>query len=76
MTFKALHSQVPSYMCDLLHLPTRTLRSASTTSLVPNRSKTVRYGKRIFDTSTAVFMEQLAKYYQVRTLFNIMHYSI
>ena len=27
MTFKALHSQVPSYMCDLLHwTPARTLR--------------------------------------------------
>ena len=47
ITFKALHSQVPSYMCDLLHwyTPARTLRSASTTSLVPNRNKTVRYGK-------------------------------
>ena len=30
MTFKVLHSQVPSYMCDLLHwyTPARTLRSA------------------------------------------------
>ena len=56
MTFKALHSQVPSYMCDLLHwyTPARTLLSASTTLLVLNRSKTVRYGKRLFDTSTAV----------------------
>ena len=48
MIFKALHSQMPPYMCNLLywHTPTRTLRSASTTSLVPNQSKTVRYGKR------------------------------
>ena len=40
MTFKALHSQVLSHMCDLLHryTPARTLWSASTTSLVPNRS--------------------------------------
>ena len=62
MTFKALYSQVPTYMCDLLHwyTPARTLWSASTTSLVPNRSKTVRHGKRLFD-----LMEQLAKYYQV-----------
>ena len=56
MTFKALHSQVPSYICDLLHwyTPARTLRS-----LVPNRSKTVRYGKRLFDTSTAVLWNNL-----------------
>ena len=61
MTFKALHSQGPSYMYDLLHwyAPARTLRSASTTSLVPNRSKTVRYGKRLFDTSTTVLWNKL-----------------
>ena len=27
------------------------LRSASTTSLVPNRNRTVRYGRRLLDTS-------------------------
>ena len=40
LTFKALHSQTPQYICELLnwYTPSRPLRSASTTSLVPNRN--------------------------------------
>ena len=72
MTLKALHSQVPSYMCDLLHryTPAKTLRSASTTSLVPNRTKTVRYGKRLFDTSTAVLWNNLLNNIKCATRIN------
>ena len=75
MTFKALHSQVPSYMCDLLHWYTlaRTLRSASTTSLEPNRSKTVRYGKRLFDTSKAVLWNNLPN--NIKCATSIIHYK-
>ena len=75
MIFEALHSQVPSYMCDLLHwyTPARTLRSASTTSLVPNRNKTVRYGKRLFDTSTAVLWNNLPNTIKCAT--SIIHYK-
>ena len=53
--FKALHSEAPSYLCDLLNWyhPNRPLRSANTTSLVPNRNKTVKFGKRLMDTAAA-----------------------
>ena len=37
----------------------RILRSASTTSLVPNRHKTIRYGKRLIDTSSAALWNGL-----------------
>ena len=75
MKFKALHSQVPSYMCGLLYwyTPAMTLRSASTTSLVPNRSKTVRYGKKLFDTSTAVLWNNLSNTIKCAT--GINHYK-
>lgn len=55
LTFKALHNVAPQYICELLnwYKPTRNLRSINTTSLVPNRNKTVRYGKRLIDTSAA-----------------------
>ena len=46
LTFKALHSQTPQYICKLLnwYTPSRPLHSASsTTSLVPNRNRTVIY---------------------------------
>ena len=53
--FKALHSEAPPYLCDLLnwHHPNRHLRSANTPSLVPNRNKTVKFGKRLMDTAAA-----------------------
>ena len=43
-------------ICDLFHwyTPTRALRSASNISLVARRSKTVRYGKRLIDTSAVI----------------------
>ena len=47
MTFKALHLDAPQYIIDLSHWYSlvRPLRSSSTTSLVPNRNRTIRYGK-------------------------------
>ena len=42
--------------------PARTLRSASTTTLVPNRNRTIRYGRRILDTSSAVLLNPLPDY--------------
>ena len=47
--FKALHSEAPSYLCDLLNWyhPNRHLRLANTSSLVLNRNKTVKFGKTI-----------------------------
>ena len=61
LTFKALHQQTPKYICDLFHwyTPTRALRSASNISLVASRSKTVRYGKRLIDTSSATLWNSL-----------------
>ena len=55
LTFKVLHNNSPEYICELLqwYTPSRALRSASTTSLVPNRSRTIRYGKRLIGTSAA-----------------------
>ena len=61
MTFKALHLDVPQYIINLFHWysPARPLPSSSTTSLVPNRNMTIRYGKRLIDTSTAVLWNSL-----------------
>ena len=61
-----------------LHLASRapvhnTWRSASTTSLVPNRNRTVRYGKRLFDTSTAVLWNNLPN--NIKCATSIIHYK-
>ena len=55
LTFKVLHNNSPQYICELLqwYTPSRAHRSASTTSLVPNRSRTIRYSKRLIGTSAA-----------------------
>ena len=55
LTFKVLHNNSPQYICELLqwYTPSRALRSASITSLVPNRSRTIRYGPRLIGTSAA-----------------------
>ena len=61
MTFKVLHQEAPQYIIDLFHWysPARTLRSASSTSLVPQRGKTIRFGKRLIDTLTAALWNGL-----------------
>ena len=45
MSFKVLHNTAPTYLCDILkwYRPARLLRSASTTSLVPCRHRTIRF---------------------------------
>ena len=61
LTFKVLQGQAPTYICEIFqwYTPARPLRSSSTTSLVPYRNKTVRYGKRLVDTSTAALWNSL-----------------
>ncbi len=61
MTYKALHRDAPSYICDSLqwYTPARPLRSGSTTSLVPKRHRTIKIGKRLLDTSTATLWNTL-----------------
>ena len=39
--------------------PTRPLRSAAYPSLVPNKNKTVKFGRRLCDTATAVLWNNL-----------------
>ena len=55
-TYKSLKNEAPSYISDLLnwYQPNRPLRSANTTSIIPNRYKSVRYGKRLMDTGAAM----------------------
>ena len=64
MTYRALHHNAPTYICDMLnwYQPAGTLRSASTTSLVPNRNRTIRYGIRLLDTSSAELWNPLPDY--------------
>lgn len=62
-TFKALHNLAPAYICELFnwYQPARNLRSTNTTSLVPNRNKTVRYGRRLVDTSASQLWNALPR---------------
>ena len=55
-TYKSLKNEAPSYISDLLqwYQPNRPLRSANTTSIIPKRYKSVRYGKRLMDTGAAM----------------------
>ena len=57
LVFKSLHCEAPSYVhvCVLLNWyhPNRHLRSANTTSLVPNCNETITFGKRLMDTASA-----------------------
>jgi len=50
LTFKALHNQAPSYLCDLLdrYVPSRALRSSSQNLLVKHTYRYKTYGKRAF----------------------------
>ena len=61
LTFKILYSDAPGYLCELLNWyhPTRHLRSANTTLLVPSRSKTVKLGRRLMDTAAATLWNTL-----------------
>ena len=61
LTFKILHRDAPGYLCELLNWyhPTRHLRSANRTSLVPSRSRTVKLGRRLMDTAAATLWNTL-----------------
>ena len=43
----------------LVPCPSRPLRSAAYPSLVPNKNKTVKFGRRLCDTATAVLWNNL-----------------
>ena len=76
LTFKALHSQTQQYICELLNwyvTPSRPLRSASTTSLVPNRNRTVRYGRRLLDTSAAALWNTMPE--ELRNAVNVVYFK-
>ena len=47
LTFKSLNGCAPEYLCDMLnaYMPNRSLRSTAFTSLVPYRSRSIRFGK-------------------------------
>ena len=55
-TYKSLKNEAPSYISDLLnwYQQNHPLRSANTTSIIPKRYKSVRYGKRLMDTGAAM----------------------
>ena len=55
-TYISLKSEAPRYISDLLnwYQLNRPLRSANTTSIIPKRYKSVRYGKRLMDTGAAM----------------------
>ena len=63
LTYKSLKNEAPSYISDLLnwYQPNRHLRSGNTTSIIPKRYKSVRYGKRLMDTGAAMRWNSFAK---------------
>ena len=56
LTYKTLHGTTPAYICEMLiwYHPSRPLRSSAFPSLVPNKHKTIKIGRRLCDTATAV----------------------
>ena len=61
LTYKALMNNAPHYVCNMLkwYTPNRDLRSAATTSLVPGKHRTIKLGRRLFDTSAALLWNML-----------------
>ncbi len=61
LIYNALHGNSPIYISEMLNWyhPTRSLRSSAYPSLVPNRNNTVKYGRRLCDTSCAVLWNSL-----------------
>ena len=68
LSFKVLHNEAPAYITNLFnwYTPTRTLRSVSTTSLFPNKNKTVMLGRRLIDTSAALWNNLPSQMLKVR----------
>ena len=75
LTYKVLHNETPAYIANLFnwYTPTRTLRSASTTLLVPNEKKTVMLGRRLTDTTSAAFWNNLPN--NIKFARNIIHFK-
>ena len=62
LTYQVLHGNLPFYnICEMLHwyLPSRPIRSAAHPSLVPNKNKTVKFGRTLCDIATAVLWNNL-----------------
>ena len=61
LTYKTLHGTTPAYICEMINWyhPTRPLRSSAFPSLVPNKHKTIKIGRRLCDTATAVLWNNL-----------------
>ena len=61
LTYKTLHGTTPAYICYMLNWyhPSRPLRSGNFPSLIPNRHKTIMYGRRLCDTATATIWSNL-----------------
>ena len=61
LTYQALHGNLPFYICEMLHWyhPSRPFGSAAYPSLVPNKNTTVKFGRRLCDTATAVLWNNL-----------------
>ncbi len=61
LVYNALHGNSPIYIRDMFnwYQPARSLRSSAYPSLVPNRNNTVKYGRRLCDTSCAVLWNSL-----------------
>ena len=71
LTFKVLHNNSPQYICELLqwYTPSRTL-----SDVVPNRSKTIRYGKRLIGTSAATLWNALPNH--IKSARNVIQFKI
>ena len=61
LTYKTLHGTTPAYICEMFNWyhPTRPLRSSAFPSLVPNKHKTIKIGRRLCNTATAVLWNNL-----------------
>ena len=74
-TLISTHNEAPAYIANLFnwYTPARTLRSASTTSLVPNKNKTVMLGRRLIDTTSAALWNNLSN--DIKFARNIIHFK-
>ena len=63
LTFKSLNGCAPEYLCDMLnvYMPNRSLRSTAFTSLVPYINRSIRLGRRLFETYAAKLWNELPR---------------
>ena len=73
LTFQVLHNNSPQHICELLQWYIRALRSASTTSLVRNRSRIIRYGNRLIGTSAATLWNALPNH--IKSARNVIQFK-